>query len=1591
MKRIISLIISASIFLQLVVPTASLVTYAAPGDGNLTWVEKEGLSLLDLKPRSSASSSTEAMVSWELDPEISDYTLKYVVEIGKELEEVTFKIKTDGKEKAKGEITVKGKDGAIEKEYKRYNVSSGKYGDVERAYPIATDIDIVSPYPGGAVEIGNMQIRFRVKDNNVYFHTNLIKHGYITPFVLKYGDLTEEVDVLTGIDGYQVSPIHIKDNPIGDKIENKETIKAPTVDQEEPGSKPGIRIDFKVPKELSLDGSEFKPTEDETMIGTLHIIDSTGGVGKKLEFKMTGGTITGEGIDDKELAYENEVGIEKYSLYLAQNDLVNGDVNRKIVKLEELNKSVTLDKIELSVSRKGNKNPALGKFSPQPEGKKGYTYLGYTIRRSNMAEAIIEVQPYDDIKDAKHSYIVKTSTDGKNWGGGELINYMHTSTGADVEEPFEIRIPFPSENLYYQITVSIDTVEMYSQVLHYNAKNDKTVKPPTPIIKRVENIRVVPPATLDGEPEIISFDLTWSAPEAGTKDKILDQLVKDGNLYYELFLHDSPEEDGILTKVFKVGLDDGKIGVHSYAGATGDKSPQDRHNVSQEEFAMESIVLKKPGEEGWEQVEIDGSATASNYKDIIKYPKVPKDTDLEPKPPKLEVTNKMQAKGVPGIYYVTMRAVYETTGSAITLGVSEMSNPKSITISPVKEVIPVPTKIESKNLLQDMDLDIISQSFSWGNVSIDRYIKQMLDPLKLKVGTDGKGLGVYEIYLYQKSNIPELDLEKTSPSAINLTFGKTYNLKNNQDENGEKNIDTLRKGGVIRLDYKGTSPLGMSNIIFEGLDSNQVYYAKIRVRLDVTGGPSVEERPSVFSKEYSFTSYVKPSEPGPGERVPPVPEKLKLIEQLNNTTAKIGWKAPDYTAQEGETLYYEMLRVEARTLSQKEESRIKSIPTLLEDDVKDEKEEMAGWRTKEPLVEKYARVSKSWLPASPDQSSAKLQLEDTGLNPNQIYYYYVRTVLVVEGAEAYSSWVGLPVTTDPVQRPIQLKVEDKETYAHDPKREIVVSFLAPIPKGSNVPADYDFDIAVQGEMDDEYKLKYPTRLTSTLDDKDIPTGYSHYVYKINALKSGKRYDIKVRVIDKVVDKVGGEYPKSLYSDRITARTHFDQDEQDKDDKFEEYLKYFEDKVEALRRMPYWTLEDGANTFSIKYRTNHITPEINSTKAYKLDVREGVSDFTYYMPASVIASANLNQTSFEIKQGDVTYSIRPSTITTELEELRLAINDIAEKYISDYYVVFNFSQRSNSNKKDRLTPEITVNIELARLRTEDIFLDDEMMVALNDRITSEKKRFIDDIEIALKRGKILDADLEVLSNRSVESIQSSHKRDVKSIVNRSTHRIISIQNWNKSMLIMATIEGNAVAEGYLLGWEDTALTTFNVGGGYGIEVTKSGTYGFKGQKINMPVILGVGGAGDLIGKYQLTDFFGTDGNIDPSKTVTKRNVLGAMARVLGAPRGADYIQYLKQKNIKGINNIGMDGAIKKGEGIYLLMQVHEKTHNKPINTVYVKNRNAVSNIRSFNQLHQPYVLVAVDSKIVSQGAIGPNDPMQIKDVLQVLSNIMATIR
>lgn len=1585
MKRITSLIIAVSILFQIWIPITGSIIYAQTGEQagqyyGLKWERDRSLNQ-GLKLNNIKAEKTEALVSWKMgrDPLAGgSYILEYFVENESgsnnpaEKVQLKFTPNLEYRTMAEVEIAVLNADNTSkEKTYQKFDFNNPNMDkwDVIPGNKISLDVTRGSTYPGGRVIVGTqLEIRFRWEsDNTLYLQTNSIKNGNITPFSLSHSNLnpgkSDDIKVLSGLEGFTISPMHIEIN--GDQIEDTPIVEIPGGEQ--PGSKPGVKIEFKRPKDLKSD-SKFDLIDDdqaEKIGASLKIADLTDTATAQLSFDLRENTeVTGLDNSGKKLRYNEGT----YTLYLAKDDMGS----KEIIKWDALQESLIFKQVDLSLA---TDEQALGIFMPEDreltEDMGKYTYLGYTIKRSSIQDAYIEVQPYRGAYNTEFTYTVDFSSDTKdtkNWT--KLVEHKYMSIGdGEKDVPFTIPVPFSTTdtNQYYRITVKYSQGTIYSQILHYKPDEDLTIPPPTPIIQSVDNIYVVPPKGTSKQPETIGFDLTWSAPSNAAPGTVLDKLLENGKIYYELYLHDDKEADSekqTLLKVFEVSTDEsGNIAVNPYGGTAGKFESVIRYNSANNAFTMENVVLKNSGQDKWEQI-IDMPGITG---ETIDYP------DLTDK-----VDNRLD-KTVPNIYYLTMRALYDPKASDVAVGISNMSNPQSISLSVLEEIIPVPTRIESNHLPDENSPHKIIQSISWGNIDTSRYKKQMLDPLNLSIGEDGER--TYEIYLYQNKSIKESTLSMTTPASFYLNDSQTLCELTNQD------VETLRKGEVVRMDYKSFSTSGMSNITIEGLDSNQVYYVTIRVRLDVQDGGVVKPRHSIFSKQHSFTTYTRPSDPEPGERVPPVPEELRIISQPNNTTATIGWKAPNYNKQDDENLYYEIIRIDSRTLAKEENSRLLSVEQLID---KDTKNELEAWYTKEPFVFRYQKSKNLWEEAEPRQSSNRLQIEDASLSPNKIYYYYVRTVLVIEGEEVYSSWVGIPVTTDPIQKPIMLKVENTDMYSHDPKREIVVSFLAPIPEDGKIPSEYDFDIAVQGELDEDYRLDYSIiRLTSKEESENIPTGYTHFVYKISGAKPGKRYDIKVRVIDKLKGMEHGEYPKSLYSDRVTTRTHFDQDEQDKDDKFAQYIKYFEDKAEALRRRPYWSIDQGKNTFAIKYRGNYIIPAMKGGKTYPLESKEGILDYSYYMPASVMTSSNLDQIGFEINQGSVSYTVRPSMITTELEELQVILQDIGEKRIRDYYVVFNFNQVSqgiSTTGDGYLTPKIAVDIDLVRLKEEDIIIEDDIMIALNSRIEREKTTFINELERALDRGRILNEDLDRIVNASIASIEEKHQSDVKSILKSNSNKTVPIESWNKSILIVAKVDGSAIAEGYFLGRTDILLPTFNVLGGYGVEANQPGVYVFKGQRVVMPTIPGVGGATNIVVQYQLTDFFGINGVINPNSVVTKRGILGSMARVLGAPRGSDYNQYLRQLNIKGVTNLGMDSPIKKGEAIYLLMQVYEKNMKKSLESVYVKNRNAVSNIRQFNPLHQPYVLVAVDSKIISAG-IGPNDTVYVKDVLQILTNIL----
>ena len=131
MKRIVSLIMTASILLQTVIPVASMVTYAEIGDlYGLKWEQSKSLSR-ELVENNIKTGAGEALVSWKTGDVAGSYTLEYFAEDVAKADGSAEKVqlifnRSDLGNLATVEVKVFDKDNKLidDKGYKRFNFDS---------------------------------------------------------------------------------------------------------------------------------------------------------------------------------------------------------------------------------------------------------------------------------------------------------------------------------------------------------------------------------------------------------------------------------------------------------------------------------------------------------------------------------------------------------------------------------------------------------------------------------------------------------------------------------------------------------------------------------------------------------------------------------------------------------------------------------------------------------------------------------------------------------------------------------------------------------------------------------------------------------------------------------------------------------------------------------------------------------------------------------------------------------------------------------------------------------------------------------------------------------------------------------------------------------------------------------------------------------------------------------------------------------------------------------------------------------------------------------------------------------------------------
>lgn len=1499
----------------------------------------------------------------------------------------------------------------------------------------------------------NFKMIVNLRDRTVYFGTTGITIGNFTEFALKYGTDTDYVGVLKGLKNTSIKPTHYAKDATTLEQNNQTGSKdrlyiTPTETEgevkETAGSRPGIKVQFQLPKVYNEETKHFETVESSDIVATVDLwpqleIASSADSGNNatIDIPLNGPKVAGEEINKPVTLQNNEFinnntgnsynaklktdekGETIASIYLSADNDVPG-LKDYLMKWPQLQSSMFVggnvritglwDRPEYHYE--GKINPVDGKGSARIDFTTGVTYLDYEIIKSEEGKVTLEIKPYKYLNQRLYYKIYEASVssttvdgvpnfDNSSINASDLIaTYPYTYTGDSNNEPIYVTVQGNGQKMYVVRFGFSERDEQYeSQRLIFDSSGMISTPPPA-TITRVDKQYVVVEEEVGTQVDAAGFDMYWTIPGEEELINILNKAGDNARLYYEVRISkDTTSEGGILCIVevklnpdgtlnLKINENDPNYVNPKYLGdiETALIVPADVGS-SQTLLQLKNVVLKNIDEDAV-QYQYNG---AGDYLEGTEYPA---QSAFSPK----TAANGRIDFYLDNTYYLRVRTVLKPGVAGEKLQTNMYTTaPYGITLGKVDKEVPIPVDGLTLEPIYDQNSSTEARytdyRVSFTNVKLEDYIYYKMKPRKeILITSEGNREDngtptdykddntiesrTYEIYLYQDEYLDE----NRNPQKRELTDKQLdnadlfyevdlplYSADNSEAlqvnlNNNKEIIEALRSGKIVKVNYQTIGGNNVVKLDFLGLDTNQSYNARVRTRVDYyerdNGNNKRGERKvdySKLSKVIGITTGTSPKPPTDDENRPPAPIDYTATAK-DSYTGVLNWNDPEFAYQD--KLTYDIVRVTGEPLSDEVVSQ--GFNFNLNDFVAQTGRSDATTFTK-VYEDKVSR------PDSNGTMQAIYELEDKSLKPNTIYYYYIRTNF----NGRYSQWLMQSVTTSNVSRPEELKAITSTINSID------ISFIARVPMGQ-VPSNYDFEIMVQ-EENGEWRVANTTKLKENQDN--VKENYTYFEYRINGLKPNKRYNIKVCLID----KTSGEQQKSLYTDAIYMRTMYDQDTQDKEDKYEHYLKRFDMEVEKLKTRPYWIIEEG----TYKYREKYLVPEFGSSKNYMLVSEPNATEGYYYIPADAITAANDNQVILEAKFGNVSVGIRPDTLTVDNETIKEAIQRMNTNYIGDYYIGLRVSQVEYTNKingEDPVSPKVTVELEVVQSKIEEWEFEENIMTELVDIIAKERNNFLDKLKARIDRTHISDEDLDELIEESIADIESSHQRKLESVVDKAVSRVEPIVQLTKAVMITISQLEDATVTGYYQNgnlW--TEVTSYPTGDGIIIEATLLGSYIAAGQASLIDTIPGLAPYQSFISKYGLGSIFTLENETNVKEPVTKKQVYASTAKVLGAANDTDYATFLKNKGINGVALLTQDNDGRQDEIIYMVMQAYEVLKNKKVNQVRITNKQAVTNIGAFQPAYRDYVYAAVELKIIDNpdNRVLPSSKITQEDYIKIL--------
>jgi hypothetical protein len=771
-----------------------------------------------------------------------------------------------------------------------------------------------------------------------------------------------------------------------------------------------------------------------------------------------------------------------------------------------------------------------------------------------------------------------------------------------------------------------------------------------------------------------------------------------------------------------------------------------------------------------------------------------------------------------------------------------------------------------------------------------------------------------------------------------------------------------------------------------------------------------------------------PTKPGPEEVDPAAPTGLDHLDPTE-TEVTLYWNAIR-PLDANVVIEFEIIRVSDNPLTDEELGKDldedEPLPTLGE--MVTGREDAVGWRTGAQANPTYLQVYTDsqtpsnltlgqddpeeqpytyYDPAQEPLTEDQVSLTDRTLRPNSLYYYYVRTVRRVYDAngdliaERRSTWVQDSVTTPVVQAPTDLREENGSTrHGFDPLTQVLVSWahrdMAAIIRDEGETLIFQYQLRADGG-------DWGTITNTTIQQLTNPENFmaGRLFYMVRGLEPGTSYEMRVRLRDIENDDA------SVWSNIITFMTEFDQGVFDLNRDVNDWSQFLRRQLEEMLRRPFWFVQDTPTSSIIVYRPEGVFAGLmlDSPGAVPLHNTDTNSQIIY-LPATIIRDANENRKGFSTRYSDLDILFAPLFLNADhnqaVMDMVRALN-ARDSELSDYFIRLDFNRVPTTEIFGVPSIARQTNVSASLVPTgRNIRSIRSWERTVLDRATRIVNAAVEDpiMHQNIRNLLIAGAEPEDMLDY-VDTVVSRISNDITKMVSDDMHarsngilstRSMSVTEFDSAMFVVATAAGpeTSVNAFRQQAGQWIPQNTIQFAHGRAIASRTPGTFAFTGRTVNIPGIENVPRGNtvtSIVARHGLEDLFGL--NIDLQQNATRQMVVGSMARIAGAPHGADLMNWGVANLNVNLSSRNATGLISQQEAIAVAMAVYEHRTNTRVNTIAVRNFQNTAGMQLDNRYAQA-VRAAFEVGMITDNSFNPAGPITIGEFLNMLAELTSRV-